>query len=268
MLLTFKGHQGISALFPSTWMSTGTSSLRYPRACYPILTKRGCRKTLIVSIIITFPFGFLFCLKTFIDWFFSAQKFNQVSCPLFSNLSQSPIQLVWNAFAPPDSTLPLDDRLPWVRSSSLIWVVAITLIWFLCLYSLWLSVLSCLHPSARVICLKHRSDQVLLLLQSVMTIYRRHLISEWIRNPNLISGTFLISSPTSFSTSYTTSPRHNMGLLFSVPIVCFHSLCPCLLTFTAFFLPKFWLLQVEGISHCSYTSITTLNILWKQTVCV
>ena len=98
--------------------------------------------------------------------------------------------------------------------------------------------LFCLHPSARVICLKHRSDQVLLLLQSLMTIYRRHFIFEWIRNSNLISGTFLISSLTSFYTSYTTS-RHNMGLFFSVPLLCSHSPCACpFITFTAFIIIK------------------------------
>lgn len=128
--------------------------------------------------------------------------------------------------------------------------------------------LFCLHPSARVICLKHRSDQVLLFLQSLMTINRRHLIFEWIGNPNLISGTFLISSPTSTLLTQllldTIWVCYSLSLCYAPILHVLALLSPSLPLFSLNILIKFRLLQVEGISHCYQTSVTALIMFWKQ----
>lgn len=132
--------------------------------------------------------------------------------------------------------------------------------------------LFCLHPSARVICLKHRSDQVLLFLQSLMTIDRRHLIFEWIGNPNLISGTFLISSPTSTLLTQllldTIWLCDSLSLCYAPILQVLALLSPSLPLFSLNILIKFRLLQVEGISHCYQTSVTALIMLWKLSIYV
>lgn len=139
LLLTFRGHQAVSAIFHSTWMSIGTSSLRYPRQSLLSYSHRN-------EMWESFD---CFCYSYFSSWFsilpqdihWLILRSSEIQSSILPSLFriQSPIQLVWKAFAPLDSTLPLDDRLSWVWSSSLIWVVAIALIWFLCLYSLRIS---------------------------------------------------------------------------------------------------------------------------------